>query len=256
MSRFAAIALGTALLGFTTGTAIAEVPADVQKAIRSALTKRFPEVPVRDIRESPLPGIYEVLGGDNIAYSTANGDYLFLGPLIDTRTGTNLTDESMGARTAIDFSKLPLEKAITIVKGNGSRRLAVFTDPDCPFCRQLEPELEKLADVTLYMFLYPLTNLHPDAGRKAEVIWCAADRTQAWREWMSEAQKLPPAKTCGATPVVELEKLGRGLGVDSTPTLFTGDGRRIAGVLQAEQIERLLAAGPPATAQNAEAPRR
>lgn len=255
MSRLAALALGSALLALS-GTVPAEVPANVQAAIRAALTRRFPEVPVRDIRESPLPGIYEVLGGDNIAYSTTNGDYLFLGPLIDTRTGINLTDESMGSRTAIDFSKLPLEKAITIVKGNGSRRLAVFTDPDCPFCRQLEPELEHLEDVTLYMFLYPLTNLHPDAARKAEIIWCAADRSQAWREWMSEAQKLPTAKSCGPTPVAELERLGRSLGVDSTPTMFTGDGRRIPGVLQAAQIERLLAAGPPVTAQNAQAPGR
>jgi thiol:disulfide interchange protein DsbC len=241
MYRYPVLALGTLLAACAPAAEPTGVAPDVQAAIRTALTTRIPDVPVKDVRATGMPGIYEVYSGDSIAYTNANGDYLLVGSLIETRTGANLTAQSMDARTGIDFSTLPLDKAITIVKGNGKRTLALFTDPDCPFCRQLEEQLVNVTDVTIHVFLYPLTNLHPDAAKKAEAIWCASDRAGAWREWMSAAQKLPAPKAC-STPLEDIQKLGDTLAVSATPTLFTAKGRRISGLPPADVLEKVLSA--------------
>jgi len=187
--------------------------------------------------------------GDQIVYSDAVGDYLIVGSMVDTQTKQNLTEARLNERGKIDFNALPFERAIKIVKGNGSRKFAVFSDPDCPFCQELEKTLVSVTDITMYVFLYPIASLHPQAPAKAHAIWCAADRQQAWNQWMHE-KKLPPAKTCSGDPIDALQKLGDTLHINSTPTLYFVNGRKIAGALPAADLEKALtaAASPKAAA--------
>jgi thiol:disulfide interchange protein DsbC len=135
-----------------------------------------------------------------------------------------------------DFSKLPLDKAMVKVKGDGSRKIAIFSDPDCPFCKRLEPELEKLDNVTIYTFLYPLTALHPDAMRKATMVWCSPDRQRAWDDLMLRG-KLPEGSLSCATPILEINELARSLGINGTPGIVFESGKLIPGAISSDQIE-------------------
>lgn len=213
--------------------------ADSVPAIQDTLRARFPDVPIVDVRPAPLPGLYEVFTGDSMAYTDANGDYLLNGSLLDTRSKRNLTAERIDERNRIEFRILPLNQAIKTVRGTGRRTLAVFSDPDCPYCQQLEKDLGSLADVTIYTFLYPLADLHPDAPKKARVIWCAANPSAAWSQWMLES-RLPTQTTCEDAAIKDNLKLGQSLRIRSTPTLIMADGRRISGAIPAAQIEKML----------------
>src|SRR5262249_35693259 len=162
---------------------------------------------------------FELFTGDSIMYTDKAGAYIFGGPLVETHSKRNLTAERVDERNMIDFSKLPLEKAIKTVKGTGERKLAIFADPDCPFCKRLEKEIEPMTNVTIYTFLYPLLSLHPDAERKARVIWCSKDRSNAWSEWMLRAT-LDDSPACEDAPISEVTAIARDLEINSTPTLF------------------------------------
>jgi thiol:disulfide interchange protein DsbC len=142
------------------------------------------------------------------------------------------------ARRTTEFAKLPQELAITLVKGDGSRKLAVFTDVDCPFCKQLEKTLDSVTDVSIQVFLLPIDQLHPDARRKSEAIWCAADRAAAWREYWANG-KLGDDKC--STPFAAIGALAEALGINGTPTLIrASDGAILPGALQKERLESWL----------------
>jgi thiol:disulfide interchange protein DsbC len=191
-----------------------------------------------------MPGVYEVFLGDQIVYTDASADYLLMGPLVDTQTRKNLTEARLSQHGRINFHSLPFDRAIKVVKGNGSRQFAVFSDPDCPYCQQLEKTLLSVNDVTMYVFLYPIAALHPQSPAKARSIWCAKDRSQAWSQWMHQ-QKLPQGASCKDDPVEELQQLGDKLRVNSTPTLFFANGERVAGAVPAAELEKLLTAPSP-----------
>lgn len=217
-----------------------QTKSDIAAAIRQALETRFPGTHVLDVQPSAIPGLYEVFTGDQIVYTDATGDYVVIGQMVDTQTKENLTEVRFNDRGKIDFKSLPLSQAIKVVKGNGSRTFAVFSDPDCPFCQQLEKTLLSVNDFTMYVFLFPIASLHPQAPEKAHAIWCAADRSKAWSDWMHE-RKLPPTKTCNGDPIDSLQRLGDTLHINSTPTLFFANGRRIAGAMPAAELEKDLA---------------
>ncbi len=247
-----------ALIGLALpGALLLAADKDPTVVIKEALKSRFTDIEIIDVKPSPVPGIYEVFTGDDIAYSNATGDYVFLGSLMDTRARTNLTNERVNERNAVAFDTLPLGQAIKVVKGNGKRRMVVFSDPDCPYCKQLERTLAGVNDVTVYNLLYPITSLHPDAENKAHSIWCATDRVSAWTSWMREQQapKAVPAP-CKDDPVSSLQDLGRKLRVSSTPTLLFPSGKRVSGALPADSLEPLLnaPAAPPGTLPSAIAP--
>jgi len=225
---------------------------DASTSLRTTLQQRFPDVKIDDVVPAPIPGIYEVFTGEQVAYADRSGDYLIVGKLMDTRTRHDLSAEHLDAHHSIDFQKLPLERAIKIVKGSGSRRFAVFEDPDCPYCRQLEQALRSVDDVTEYVFLYPLESVHPGATAHAQAIWCARDRAAAWTAWMAE-HKAPPAGSCAAEPLAENAALGQSLKVDSTPTLFLASGRRVGGARSADELQALL--GPAQAAPSPQAAR-
>jgi thiol:disulfide interchange protein DsbC len=218
-------------------TAPASEPA---ATIRRTIESRFPGTHVLDVRPAPIAGLYELFMGDQIVYSDPTGNYVLVGSMLNTENKENLTNASMDERGRIDFKTLPVKEAIKVVKGNGSRVFAVFSDPDCPYCQQLEKSLLSVNDYTMYVYLYPIAQLHPQAPVKAHAIWCAPDRSQAWNEWMQQ-KKLPPTKTCSGDPIDSLQKLGDTLHINSTPTLFFANGTRLAGALPAADLEKKLA---------------
>jgi thiol:disulfide interchange protein DsbC len=229
------------LLAACCGVVHAQAKPDAAAAIKHSIESRFTGAHVLDVQPSAIPGLFEVFMGDQIVYADASGDYLVMGPMMDTQTHENMTEARLNDHGRIDFKSLPLERAIKVVKGNGNRKIAVFSDPDCPFCQQLEKTLLSVTDITMYVFLFPIASLHPQAPAKAHAIWCAKDRTAAWNTWMHE-KKLPPTGTaCSGDPIDALQKLGDTLHINSTPTIFFADGRRVAGALPAADLEKQLA---------------
>lgn len=219
--------------------------AAVRDRLKQTLESRFP-IKVDAVEPSPLPGVYEVISGHQIAYADATGDYLLVGRLMDTRTRHDLSAEHLDARDSIDFHALPFDKAIRIVKGNGARQLAIFADPDCPYCQQLEKDLRSVPDVTIFVFLLPLEHLHPNATAHAHAIWCAPDRGAAWTGWVID-RKAPPSANCADDPISGIESLAQSLRIDATPTLFLQNGHRIGGEVPLEELQKLLGSAPTAT---------
>lgn len=211
--------------------------ANLKKAIEAA----YPKVKVEKITKTNYGGLYEIFLDGQIVYTDEKFTFLIAeGRLIEPKTKKNVTAERLEELTRVDFSKLPLDQAIKVVKGNGSRKLVVFSDPDCPYCKRLEQkELANMTDVTVYTFLYPLEQLHPDATAKSKAIWCAPDRAKAWMDWVLNNQLVKGAGTC-ETPIENLATLGRKLGIASTPTLIFADGKRILGAYPAKEIEEAL----------------
>ena len=169
-----------------------------------------------------------------IVYTDEKFSFLIAeGHLVDSKSKKDVTTERLADLSKIDFASLPLEQAIKVVKGNGSRKMAVFSDPDCPFCKRLEQnELSNITDVTIYTFLMPLDQLHPDAANKAKAIWCSADRVKAWQDWVLNGQLPKKSSNCDA-PLEKVAVLARKLGVTSTPTIFFADGKRMLGAYPA-----------------------
>jgi thiol:disulfide interchange protein DsbC len=232
----------SSLLILLWGVVLANVAAAAEmETIKKVLAVRYPEVTVVDVRPSEITGLYEIYTGDAIVYANDNADFLIAGPMVDTRNRQNISADHLDQRNAIDFSTLPFDKAIKTVKGNGSRKVAVFADPDCPYCKHLEKELASVNNVTIYTFLYPLSELHPDAQARARAIWCSKDRSKAWTEWMASGRDVSaPGDQCKADPIADLRALGIKLRINSTPTLVFSNGQRTSGALPAAQLESRL----------------
>lgn len=210
-----------------------------QDTIKKNLEARFPGIQVDSVSKSPLPGLYEVVvDGSHIVYVDQDAKYLLEGVLVETATKRNLTEERINKLTAVNFDSLPLSQAIKVVHGDGSRRLAVFSDPDCPFCRKLEPELAQLKNVTIYIFPYPLP-MHTDAARKARVIWCSPDPSKAWDDFMLRG-KLADNKGDCPNPIDANLALGQKLNVQGTPNIILPNGQRIPGLVPADRLAQML----------------
>lgn len=235
------------IAAFAAATTVFADAGDVEKRLK----EQYPATKITAVRETPVQGVYEVAMGRNVAYTDASGRYMIFGHLYDMKEQKDLTAQRLDEINKIDVSALPLSDAIKTVKGDGSRKLYVFSDPDCPFCQRLEREtMPKLDNVTIYTFLYPLEELHPDAKRKAETIWCAEDRAKAWDDFMKSG-KLPDRVTRCDNPVERNIRLGGSLGINGTPTIIMGDGEMVPGFVPASELERRLAAGAPQRAKTA-----
>lgn len=209
--------------------------------IKKVLTERFPGADIHAINPTPIPGLFEVYANSSIIYVDAQANYMLSGPLKDTQTKTNLTQKSLEAMQTIDIASLPMDQAILTRRGNGERKLMVFSDPDCPYCQALEKELAQLDNVSIYTFLYPLEELHPGASAKADAIWCAPDQAQAWSDYMLQGKLAAPVSAC-ATPVQDIGKLATRLGMMGTPAIVFSNGKRVDGSMPAAEIESRLAA--------------
>ncbi len=174
--------------------------------------------------------MYEfVVDGRQILYLDKTMRYMLLGDVIDIDNKENLTAKRALEISAVQFDELPFEQAIKVVKGNGQVKLAVFSDPDCPHCKQLEHTIAKIDNITVYYFLLPLENLHPDAINKSKHVWCQGEkRVQVWQDFMLKNKPIPQAAACD-DPVEKNIALARQLGVNSTPTIFLENGIRIDG---------------------------
>ncbi|MCR1769996.1 DsbC family protein [Burkholderia glumae] len=233
--RIAALVLATAAA--TLGcTAQADQTTDKLKA---TLQARLGDATVKSITKSPIPGLYEVNLGSQIVYSDAAGDYVLLGELVDTKSRKNLTEARMAEINKVDFASLPLGNAIKVVKGNGARKIAVFSDPNCPYCKRFESTLQSMDNVTVYTFLYPV--LTPDSTVKSKAIWCASDRAKSWEGWMINHQPPAGAGNCDTTALEKNLALGRSLNVRGTPTIFLADGTRLPGAVSADELNNALA---------------
>jgi thiol:disulfide interchange protein DsbC len=213
----------------------------VTDKLKAVLQDRLgPDDPIQSVSKSPVPGLYEINLGQQIIYSDANGDYLLLGDLVETKTHTNLTQQRLADLNRIKFDTLPLADAVKVVKGNGSRKIAVFSDPNCPYCKRFENTLRSVDNVTVYTFLYPI--LSPDSTAKAKTIWCAADRGKSWESWMIDRKAPSGTAQCDTSVIDKNLALGRQLNVDGTPTVFLADGSRLPGAVDADELEKRLAA--------------
>ncbi|RYF14990.1 MAG: DsbC family protein [Comamonadaceae bacterium] len=227
----------------TAANAAAQVPAAVESTLRKVLPERIPQLGALDeVRRAPVPGLYEVRVGSDIFYTDAEGNFLVNGEIIDTRARRNLTEERVEKLLAVDFAKLPLKDAFVMVRGDGKRKLAVFEDPNCGYCKRFERDLQSVDHVTVYTFLYPI--LGPDSNDKSRNIWCAKDKGKSWLDWMLRNQT--PARadaSCDTGALMRNVEFGKRHKITGTPTLIFADGSRVPGAIPAAEIEKLLANG-------------
>jgi thiol:disulfide interchange protein DsbC len=214
-----------------------------EASLKKALEAAYPKFKIESVVKTPYAGLYEVFMGGQIIYTDEKLTYLIAeGRLVDPKTKNDITSERMEELTKIDFNSLPLNQAIKVVKGTGSRKLVVFSDVDCPYCKRLEQnELSKIDNVTIYTFLYPLEQLHPDSAAKSKSIWCATNRVKAWNDWIFN-NKLPTTTANCEVPLEKVGDLARKIGVSSTPTLIFADGKRMMGAQPYKEIEKYMQA--------------
>lgn len=222
------LALLAAVLGCLSALALAD-EAEIKKTVEAKLGK------VEKIVKAPMAGVWEVTVDGQIFYSDDKATYLMLGNLLETRTGKNLTAERQ-------FNSLPLELAVKQVRGSGKNIMVTFEDPNCGYCKKLAKDVLSLKDVTVYTFLYPV--LGDDSYEKSKAIWCAADRSKAWTEWMTAGKALPaiPAK-CDTSGLDKSAQLGRKLRINGTPAIFFANGERIGGYIPGAEIEKRFSPG-------------
>jgi thiol:disulfide interchange protein DsbC len=232
--KFTSLALAATLMFATAAQANEAV-------IRKALTQQFPGAAISSIKQTPYSGLFEVYLDGQLVYIDAKARYVFSGDVIDLKNRANLTQARLNQLQAIKWDSLPLGNALKTVKGNGARKLVVFSDVDCPYCRKFEAELAKVDNITVYTFLYPIEGLHPKAVQTSKQIWCAPDRNKAWDDYITRGSVPNNDGKC-ANPVDATIALGNKLKVGGTPTLFFANGQRVPGMVPAAQLERLLAA--------------
>ena len=212
-----------------------------ESTIRKTLGERIPQMgKIDEVRPTAMQGLYEVRIGTDVFYTDAKGNYVIQGELIDTKARRNLTEDRINKLTAVDFSELPLKDAFTIVRGNGKRKIAVFEDPNCGYCKRFERDLQNVDNVTIHMYLYPI--LGGDSPAKSRAVWCAKDRAATWQDLMVRDKPAPAADAkCDVGAIARNVELGRKLRITGTPTLVFADGTRVPGALTSAQVEQRLA---------------
>lgn len=221
------------VLGFFSGTAYAD-----EAAIRQAVQAQFPEHKLDSLKKVPFLGLYEVVLGEDVFYVDEKAEYFFFGHVVDAKTRNSLTNDrvqEIKAARRVPLDTLPLQYAIKTVKGDGARKLAVYTDPNCPYCKKLEKELLSIDNITIYTLLYPVLNGSMELSKK---IWCAENQIKTWDDFMLR-NVAPVSKEC-ETPLDALVKSGRENRVSGTPTLIFADGSIVGGLISAAAIEEKL----------------
>lgn len=204
--------------------------------IKSTLQKKVPQIgQINQVIKSPVAGLYEVITQDHLFYTDDKAQFLLDGAIYDLKSMNNITAERSRKLFAIDFNKLPLHQAVKQVKGNGERKLAIFTDPNCGFCKRLEKELVNVDNITIYQFLYPI---FPGSDEKVRNVWCSKDRSKAWDNLMLN-DVMPPAANC-ETPTEQVLALGKKLKINGTPGLIFADGTSNPGYMPAVELEKAL----------------
>ena len=215
-----------------------------EASIRKNIAERIPDFPkIDEVQKTAIPGLSEGRIGPDILYTDENGSYLIQGEILDTKTRVNLTEQRVAKLTAIDWKSLPLKDAIVWKQGTGERKLVVFADPNCGYCKKFERDLQEVKNVTVYTFLYPI--LGGDSPEKSKAIWCAKDNTKAWRDWMIKGTPAENSPNCDASALQRNYAFGKKHRINGTPGLVFEDGTQRAGALNAEAIEKMLVATKP-----------
>ncbi len=211
----------------------------VENTIKKNLTDRLPQLPhIDEVTKSPMNGLYEVrLDETEIYYTDSEGNFLIQGNLIDTRSRKNLTEERTDKLLSVAFDSLPIKDAFTMVRGTGKRKIAVFEDPNCGYCKRFEKDLQKIDNITVYLFLYPI--LSADSMEKARNIWCSKDKSKTWQDWMTKGQT-PSSLSCESSAMLRNLEYGKKHKINGTPTILLADGSRVPGAIEAKELEKLL----------------
>lgn len=241
MFAFASRLSDRVLLGVAVGLLSAQCAlAQDAAAIRKNLAERLPNFPkIEEISKTPIPGLYEVKVDGDLFYTDEKGDYVIQGQIMDTKTKVNITQAKLDKMLAIDFASLPLKDAIVWKQGTGKRKLAIFADPNCGYCKRFEHTLQDVKDVTVYTFVIPI--LGGDSPEKSKAVWCAKDRTAAWRNWMLNGVPLPrPLGPCDTGAIDRNMALANKHHVQGTPNLVFESGFRAPGALPLQEVEKHL----------------
>ncbi|MGQ0546706.1 MAG: DsbC family protein [Betaproteobacteria bacterium] len=240
--RAARIVLAGAFLGFPFAASADE--AAVRRMVEDKLRGA---AKLESVRKAPWAGLYEVVvrgpDGPQIYYVDEAASVIITGQAIDAKTGRNLTEERSRELNKIEWSALPLHWAITSKRGSGRRKIAILSDPNCPYCKRLEEDLAKLGDITVHILPYAV--LGPKSEQQAKSVWCSKDRVKAWNELMFRRIEPQASPDCD-NPIERLAQFGRGIGANSTPTWFLANGERYSGAVPLEEVRALLDRASPA----------
>jgi thiol:disulfide interchange protein DsbC len=209
------------------------------ESIKKELEKKYPEVKAERITKAGYGELWEIFTNGEILYTDEKVTYLLLGTLVDASNRENITEARLQKLTAINFNDLPFQQAIKLVRGTGARKMAIFEDPNCGYCKRFEQDVNALDNITAYIFVYPI--LSPDSMERGKAIWCSPDRLKAWQDQMLRA-KAPTSKGSCETPLDQVVALGQRLRINGTPSTFFEDGERVSGALPKDRIEAKLAA--------------
>lgn len=204
------------------------------ETLKSNLSKQYPNIQVTNIQPTAMNGLYSASLDNQIIYLDESAQHMFIGSMVRLKDQKNLTKDLVIQQNTVDWKQLPFKDAIKTVKGNGKRELAVFSDPNCPYCKKLEAELDKLNDVTIYTFIYPLK---AQSVVVSQSVWCDANPAYAWKNLLQKNVQ-PQQKTC-ANPLERNLQLGRKLAVDGTPTLIFSNGFKMVGARSAADIQTI-----------------
>lgn len=217
------------------------VAADEDAVRRLIQTRVGDRAKIEQIVRLTGSNLYEVTlrgpNGPQLFYVDERARVIVVGSVIDGRTGVNLTEERLRKLNAIDWTSLPFADAVTTKRGSGRRKIAVFSDPNCPYCKRFEKDLAKLDDITIHIFLFPV--IRPESVSLTKAVWCSRDRAKAWNDLMLR-DIAPTASPDCDTPVEKILALGRELGANSTPTWFVETGERYTGAIPLQDTRRIL----------------
>ena len=216
---------------------------DAINLLKTNLQANLPELVIDGVNPTVIPGMYEVVAGRKVFYVDATGRYAILGNLVDLTTKESLTERAVKKLTAVNWNDLPLKIAIRRTIGTGENRIAVFTDPDCPFCQRLEQDtIPKLKNVTVYYFLYPL-KIHAASEIDSKKILCAENPDQMYLLWMTAKDPiLPKSTSCNNSKnLATMMSVGKNIvDIEATPTIILPSGQVIMGLVPADYLNKLI----------------
>lgn len=222
--------LAFALVSFISSLSLANVD-----TVKSNLSKQHPKLNIENIQATDMKGIYSGSMDGQVVYLGEDAQHILVGSMYRLSDQKNLTQDLVLKQNSIDWKKLPLQDAVKSVRGNGKRQIAIFSDPNCPYCKQLEAELSKLNDVTIYTFIYPIKTQSIAVSKQ---IFCEKDPALAWSNLISKGIQPSSKKTC-ANPVERNLSLGKSLGLTGTPAIIFSNGFKVMGSHPAQEIEQM-----------------
>ncbi|MCC2626009.1 MAG: thiol:disulfide interchange protein [Burkholderiales bacterium] len=225
-------------------------PANISAQLRKTLKDTLPQLPIDQVNISPIGGIYEIISGRKVFYVDSTGRYAMLGNMVDLTIKQSLTEQKVKSLSVVDWNKIPTKIAIVKIIGKGQRKIAVFTDPDCPFCKRLDADiLTKQKDLTIYYFLYPMA-MHANSDNDAKRIICAENPDVTYIDWMVNDKTLPIQSQCKRLANLEqMKKVGSEIvGVEATPTIVLPNGQIVSGLIPADYLDKLITDTTPAPA--------